>query len=72
MCIFAVALWQKSITNGGGCMAREHDIKKGATWRFVLDTSESSKFTTIKVKNEATVDVLCGICKLCPNFKGKL
>ena len=37
------------------------DIRKGVYLRFVLDSSESSKFKLV-VKDEATVDVLCGIC----------
>ena len=40
----------------------QHDIKKGVYWRFVLDTSESSKFI-IEVKTEATVDAQCWICR---------
>ena len=44
-----------------GVWQRTMDIKKGVYWRFVLDDSESRKFK-IKVKDEATVDALCGIC----------
>ena len=38
------------------------DIRKGVYWRSVHDSPESSKFTLV-VKDEATVDVLCGICR---------
>ena len=52
--------------DGSGCMARDDGHKKGVYWRFVLDSSESSKFTLV-VKDEATVDVLCGICRFASN-----
>jgi len=64
MCIFAVVLWQTPITDGGGVFGREHDITKRRLLNALFLTyQESSKFN-IKVKNEATVDARCGICRM--------